>query len=76
MANQFIPKDGLTEDQHKALDGYFNKPGKLFYGTSMKNAIENFHLVNKFRNERNTEKADKHESAWFNILGYSQNGTS
>lgn len=70
MGKQVIPTDGLTEDQQKALNGYFNNPKKLFYGTSLKNAVENLRLVNKLREEGKNEKANKQEGVWFYILGF------
>ena len=71
VEKQAIPDD-LTKDQQEALNGYFNNPQRLFYGTSIENATETFRSINAQRKNGEQEKADKRETAWFEILHYEQ----
>ena len=66
-----IPPD-LTQDQKAALDGYFHNRERLFYGTSIENAIESLRRINTQRQNGECEKADESEVAWFEILHYTK----
>lgn len=64
--------EGITQDQWKAMDGYFNRvPKRFFYCMTLEHCIGKFRKINELRSV-DQEEAEVREKRLFKVLGYFQ----
>jgi hypothetical protein len=75
---KYIIPDDLTDDQRKALDGYFNDPKKYFLGFSLEVMVDDFREVNETRRKIDYDKKEtnRHENALFEMLHFEKEESS